>query len=313
MSQQLDQVEASVEPDLSQTQVINGRGILFNRRLNATLPVLNGITAINRIAGALPKFGLSVNSILNASYMPQFNDQTFDGYAYSLIQFKGIKDAPAWIYLVDRNTNEVVSEDRGRFDSQALLNYSVNSSDAGSYSVVTSMTPLPKEVVLRRPNRLDIASIDVAFWEVRVITERITDKWARWLGRSIYRQPLPQLFWRYPGYRVGLAGWGIWRDIIPVVGSNSVEYMVGISAWCNTEEPYPVEGLCCDARQYTWWSSNIDARKVAGGAWTVLGTDQINLSYHNSATFTTSSATYNGRCVAQGPDLCGWETGPNCS
>ena len=183
----------------------------------------------------------------------------------------------------------------------------------GCYAVVASMTPLPKEVVLREPNRFDTASVDVTLWEVRAITQNISDIWARWQGRAIYRQPLPQLFWHYPGYTLGLAGSSHWRDIFPVVGSRSVEYMVGVSAWCNTPESLPSEDECCAARQHTWWNSTIEARKVAGSQWTTLGSDQINLSYHNSATFTTSSATYNGRCVAQGPALCGWETGPNCS
>jgi len=311
--QQLDQVETPVETGLPQTQVISGRGLLFNRRLNSTLPVLRDTIFLNRIAGALPKFGLSVNSISVTSYLAEFNGQTFSGSASSLTQFKGIKDAPVWIYLVDRNTNEVVSEDREKFDSQGLFNYSFSSPEAGSYAVVASMTPLPKEIVLREPNRLDTASLDLTFWEVRAITQNISDIWARWQGRSIYRQPLPQLFWHYPGYTVGLAGSSHWGDVFAVAGSNSVEYMVGVSAWCNTWDPYPTESECCAARQSTWWSSTIEARRVAGGAWTTLGSDQINLSYHNSATFTTSSATYNGRCVAQGPALCGWETGPNCS
>jgi len=309
--QGLDQAE--VEVGLPQVQEISGRGILFHRRFSAALPALRNMVILNRIAGALPKFGLSVNSIENKSYLAEFNGQTFSGSASSLIQFKGIKDAPVWTYLVDKDKNEVISEDRGRFDSQALFNYTVNSSEAGSYAVVASMTPLPKEIVLREPNRLDTASVDVTFWEVRAVTQNISDIWARWQGRSIYRQPLPQLFWRYPGYTVGLAGSSFWRDVFPVVGSNSVEYMVGVSAWCNTPEGMAPEPLCCAARQQTWWNSIIEARRVPGGEWTTLGSDQINLSYHNSATFTTSSATYNGRCVAQGPALCGWETGPNCS
>jgi hypothetical protein len=309
--QGLDQAE--VEVGLPQAQEISGRGILFHRRFSAALPALRNMVILNRIAGALPKFGLSVNSIENKSYLAEFNGQTFSGSASSLIQFKGIKDAPVWTYLVNKDKNEVISEDRGRFDSQALFNYTVNSSEAGSYAVVASMTPLPKEIVLREPNRLDTASVDVTFWEVRAVTQNISDIWARWQGRSIYRQPLPQLFWHYPGYTVGLAGSSFWRDVFPVVGNESVEYMVGVSAWCNTWDPYPTEAECCAARRSTWWNSTIEARRVAGSEWTTLGSDQINLSYHNSATFTTSSATYNGRCVAQGPALCGWETGPNCS
>jgi hypothetical protein len=307
MSQQLDRTTNPVETALSQVQTFSNRGILFNRRLNITL------LRVPKIAGLLPKLGLSVNSITNTSYLAEFNNQTFSGQASSLIQFKGTKNAPVWVYVVNKDSNEVISEDHERFSSQGLFNYTLNSSEAGSYAVVASMTPLPKEVVLREPNRFDTASVDVTLWEVRAITQNISDIWARWQGRAIYRQPLPQLFWHYPGYTLGLAGSSHWRDIFPVVGSRSVEYMVGVSAWCNTPESLPSEDECCAARQHTWWNSTIEARKVAGSQWTTLGSDQINLSYHNSATFTTSSATYNGRCVAQGPALCGWETGPNCS
>lgn len=279
--------------------VINNRGMLFARRMNSIVP----------------KFGLGISQGQLNSYLMSFNSQTYPGQAIAISVVQGTAGRDVHIYLVNTASNSLVYKSKETIGSSGQLPITVTETQASPYKLVVSYVPLTDEMAIKGPviQTPLWVSTRITFWEVMAKTENISDVWARWQGRAIYRQPLPCLFWRDVGYTVGLAGSSKWRDLVPVFENQTVYYMVGVSAWCNTSNPYPPESECCAARQNTWWQSTIYARNTVENDLQELGSDQINLSYHNTASFTTSGANYLGRCVSPDGCLCGWETGPSCS
>lgn len=156
----------------------------------------------------------------------------------------------------------------------------------------------------------------VKVWGILVETVRISDRWARFLGRSVGER-LPRLFWRYPGFAVGLADWGKWVEFVPVLDGMSIRYEVGVSAYCDTPDPYPPDDVCCEVRKNTWWEARLYTIGARGSR-RLVGSDRINLSFHSLYKLTYSSVVHKGRCVADYDPLfrgglCGWESGAECS
>ena len=266
---------------------------------------------------AIPKFmGVKFSNAKLMSFLQQFNDEKYNGYSSSLLMFNGPENSKAFIYVYDVD-NDYVNEYESKFDEQGNLSVLLQSDEPHNFKVVTSLVPLPKQVVKVHSatiNSLPFASsLRVTFWHVRVRTTNKTDVWARWQGRAIWRQPLPGLFWfpHHVGYTIGLAGYADWREIVPIIEGRTFNYQVGVSAFCNTSEPRPPHDKCCEYRKNTWWHAIIFARRKITDNWQKVGEDDINLSFHITAQFDYNSATYLGRCVSKDV-ACGWEQGSSC-
>jgi len=267
---------------------------------------------------SVPKFGVSFNSASLTAFLSQFNQTTYSGNANAILRFNGKANSEAFIYVYNFNTNEL-SFEKSKFNESGILNVGLQSNEEVPMKVIVSTVPLPKALILRHSsiiNALPFAtSIKVTFWHVRVQSVNKTDIWARLQGRAIYRQPLPGVFWSPPSggpaYVVGLAGGADWREIVPVVEGMTVKYQVGVSAWCNTPDPYPPADKCCQYRKNTWWHAKIMARKSVKDSWGTVGEDDINISFHITGQFTVDSYSYLGRCVSKDV-ACGWESGSSC-
>jgi len=149
---------------------------------------------------------------------------------------------------------------------------------------VYTVSLLPKLTPFKNPLQ-DIFKFTV--WLVTCRVRNRTDRWWRLAGRS-FTDELPRIFWREaPWTVIGLAapyGTQIFVDAVPVFGDRAVNLRYGISAWCNTPEPYPPREKCLAYRRNTWWRFEVEAfngkvrKKVSG---------DLNIDRQLRVTFTT--------------------------
>jgi len=306
---------ALMEPT-AQTQAMDG-----NAEVGPLEPPSTKAKVSSRVfIKSVPKSLLSITSVYVQSFLAQVGEVMYTGSAQALVNFTGPKSREAYIYIYDYDQGKTQAT-TASFDENGNLPILLQTSQEGSYLAVVSLVRLPNAVI-GRPMAMTIltstplaTSARITFWHVRSSLTNKTDVWARWHGRAVYNLPLPGIFWRptinFIKYVVGLAGGLDWREIIPVVQNMNVGYQVGVSAFCNTEDPNPPADVCCEARKNTWWHAKLMARKSVREQWQVVGEDDINLSYRITAYFTTTSYSYNGRCVNKDV-ACGWEQGPTC-
>jgi len=153
----------------------------------------------------------------------------------------------------------------------------------------------------------------LAVWFVVVKATAIKDRWARYAGRAI-GEPLPYRFWREkPRTVLGVLGIRYtFADLVPVFGSQSLSYEVGVSAYCDTPDPSPTHEECCAPENAAWWDVKVYATKnpknvkdVLQGKSGLVGGDRINIDYHLKYTITTAGITYDGRYLVK--RRCEWE------
>lgn len=184
------------------------------------------------------------------------------------------------LYLFkDGNMISEVQTDEG---GKAAFNLPSNkpTSDAYTVSLLPELTPI---IPLQDSFLLSI-------WAVTCKVRNLTDRWWRLVGRSFVGD-LPRIFWKKPGYTIGLAssyGIPILMDLVPVFGDQSMTLEYGISAFCNTTNPYPTQEECKAARKNTWWEFTVEG---FNGKSTKSVKGKLNIDRHLRVTFTTDNIT----------------------
>jgi hypothetical protein len=160
----------------------------------------------------------------------------------------------------------------------------------------------------------------VSVWLIVTKSKNLTDVWARWQGRAFFRG-LPYFFWReQPSSVVGLAGREVgYVDLVPCPDGRTIPMELGVSAYCNTPEPYPPAEKCCEYAKNTWWMVEVfatnkreDVAATVKGEANRIGGDKINLDYHLKYTVDSTAVTYKGKYLKQTPEgkvRCPWMTG----
>lgn len=131
----------------------------------------------------------------------------------------------------------------------------------------------------------------LSVWLIKLVSKNISDTWMRLQGRALGHE-LNRLFWReQPWTTIGLAGWLEFIELIPVVSGQTIRYEVGVSAWCNTPEPFPPKEKCEEYRKNTWWQFDLYAsnspsepKHVGGG--------KINIDSHLVYELTANSVRF---------------------
>lgn len=202
-------------------------------------------------------------------------------------------------------------------DKNGKVNFPLSFDEAGVETYYAYVGQKPP--VLLSPNPR-VESFSVSVWYIAIHSKNISDRWARWQGRA-YFKPLPRNFWRdQPRSVIGLAGGNIgFADLVPVVSEVGYPLEVGVSAFCNTKDPYPNHDECCEARKDTWWQFDVhatnDPKQVASvrkGESGHVGGGKINIDYHLKYNIAYSGVTFEGRCLKK--VNCDWEEGtaPRC-
>lgn len=123
-------------------------------------------------------------------------------------------------------------------------------------------------------------AFELTVWLVTCRVTNRTDIWPRFVGRS-FVTTLPRIFWREaPWTVIGLAipgGTQYFADVVPAFGDMEVTLEYGVSAWCNTEEPYPPMEKCIEYRRNTWWRFEVEAYN---GSETRTVSGDLNLDRH---------------------------------
>jgi len=150
------------------------------------------------------------------------------------------------------------------------------------------VTLLPYPAPVKNPLQ---EQFTLTVWLVTCKITNMTDRWWRLAGRT-FEIALPRIFWReLPASVIGLTapyGTQTFVDIVPVFNDKNITLEYGISAWCNTPEPYPTADRCIAYRRNTWWhfeieAYNKDTRKVVSG--------DLNIDRHLKITLTTDNMT----------------------
>ncbi|RLI98060.1 MAG: hypothetical protein DRP00_02830 [Candidatus Aenigmatarchaeota archaeon] len=197
-------------------------------------------------------------------------------------------------------------------DENGIAHYNINTNEPTSFSIVAGIGDTGRPPLFPMTNPLaDIKPFTT--WLIVVKATAISDRWARFIGRSI-GEPLPYYFWKEkPRTVLGILGIRFtFADLVPVFGSQSLTYEIGISAYCNTVSPYPTYEECCDPKNAAWWDVKVYATnkksevgKVLKGETGYVGGDKINLDYHLKYTITTTGITFDGRYLVK--KRCDWE------
>ena len=286
------------------------------REASEPKPQTTSMHIMGRPKSMVPKpIGLKVGDIDLSSYLKEVAGKIKPGYASSLVTFQGSPGRKLYLYVLT-SSGELINEWEETIPDSGKVSISTSSDEEISLLNVASYLKLsPSRIMMLgdRVNMLPFAALTkITFWGVKTEVVNKTDIWARWMGRAVYRTPLPFYFWK-EGYAIALAGTIAWRSIVPASDGKTVRYQVGVSAYCNTPSARPSHSQCCDARKKTWWTSKIYARSSPSEEFQEVGEDDINISFHNTATFTSSSASYEGKCLAcEDHGLCGWEQGTCC-
>jgi len=141
---------------------------------------------------------------------------------------------------------------------------------------------------------LNYSSKLLSVWTILLKSQNVTDVWERLCARAL-GEALPRLFWKEkPHTIIGLAGKLEFLELVPVFEGQTVRYEVGVSAWCNTPEPYPSEAKCDEYRKNTWWQFDLYASNTAEAPKHVGG-GRINVDYHLVYNLTATSVTLEER------------------
>jgi len=195
-----------------------------------------------------------------------------------------VEGAPLYLFKNGRKVAEAKTDENGR----ATFRLSVSEPSVSDYTI----SILPRAAPFKTPLQ---EAFRFAVWFVTCRVTNRTDRWWRTAGRS-FTGELPRMFFhRAPHTVIGLAapfGTQTFIDVVPVFGERNVTLEYGISAYCNTPEPYPPHDKCVAYRRNTWWRFRIEAfngkaRKTVSG--------DLNLDRHLRVTFTTDDVS--GRVV----------------
>lgn len=201
---------------------------------------------------------------------------------------------------------------KGETDANGEVSFPQAYSNAGIYDYTVVVGEKPPVVTIGNPRAV---SFRVKVWAIATRSTNVSDVWARWQGRAYFRG-LPWRFWtEQPSSVVGLAGRTVgYMDLVPAPDGTTIPMELGVSAWCNTYDPYPSEEACCEAARNTWWMVEVFATSdpaqvedtLAGKA-NRIGGDRINLDYHLKYDIASGYVTYKGRYLKY--QRCPWEAG----
>ena len=196
-------------------------------------------------------------------------------------------------------------------DKNGLANFTISSEKPLTMNVVAG---LGENYAPLFPTTNPFADIQTAtFWYVVVKATALNDKWPRYIGRS-YGEPLPHKFWvEKPETVLGILGVKTtFADLVPAFGPQSLYYEVGISAYCNTADPFPSKEECCKPENSAWWDVKVyatnkqeEVNDVLQGRKGFIGGDKINLDYHVRYIITPTGITFGGRYLVK--RRCPWE------
>ena len=186
-----------------------------------------------------------------------------------------VKEATLHFFKDEKKFLEVKTDQNGRA-SLELLSREPSSS---TYSVSLLPTLAPFKTPLQD-------SFTLSVWLVTCRVTNRTDRWWRFAGRS-FTGDLPRSFWKDPLTTIGLGsprGTQTFVDVVPVFGDRDITLEYGISAFCNTTDPYPDRTKCLAYRTRTWWrfeveGFNVKTRKKVSG--------DLNIDRHLKVTFTS--------------------------
>jgi len=197
-------------------------------------------------------------------------------------------------------------------DENGEVSFDLAYSDPGVYNYVAVIGERKPLILSGNPRAYPFT---VTVWLIVTKSRNLTDRWARLQGRSFFRK-LPVYFWReMPISVVGLAGRNVgYVDLVPCITGASIPMEIGVSAYCNTPEPYPPKEKCCEYAKNTWWRVDVyatnnpkDVTATLKGEKNHIGGDKINLDYHLKYTITSTGVTFNGKYLKQ--IRCDWERG----
>lgn len=223
---------------------------------------------------------------------------------------KGAAGIPVSLFLGKEKVGTAQTDENG------LVTFPTEYTEVGAYNyaaVIGETLPLLPEGSPRA------TSFQVTVWLIAMWCRNVSDVWLRLVGRSRIR-PLPWQFWRdQPTSILGLGYPTVDRpagfvDVIPVPTGITVPIELGVSAWCNTPEPFPTSEKCCEFAKNTWWDTSLYATNdpkqipetVLGRA-NKIGGDRINLDYHLKFEASSGGVTYKGKFLKY--QRCAWEAG----
>ena len=181
--------------------------------------------------------------------------------------------AKLYIFKDSQRIGETETDEKGR----ATINLSADEPSTATYTV----SLLPVVAPFKTPFQDSFA---FTVWLVTCKVTNRTDRWWRFVGRS-FEESLPRIFWRNPRFTIGLAapyGTQVFVDVVPVFSDKNITLEYGISAFCNTEEPYPPHDKCVRYRRNTWWRFEIEA---FNGKEIKKASGDLNLDRHLRVTF----------------------------
>jgi len=188
----------------------------------------------------------------------------------------GVRDARLRLFSEGKLVEEKITDSEGR------ASFTLPSSEPTRKAYQTTLLPSPAPVKTPLQEQFELT-----VWLVTCKITNRTDRWWRFAGRT-FEISLPRKFVdELPISIIGLTapyGTQIFADIVPVFGDRNITLEYGISAWCNTPEPYPPAEKCREYRRNTWWRFEVEAfngetRKSVSG--------DLNLDRHLKVTFST--------------------------
>jgi len=192
----------------------------------------------------------------------------------------GLRDVKVHLF----SDGELVEEKRT--DSEGKTYFTLPSMEPTSKTYHVTLLPITTPV--KTPFQEEFK---FAVWLVTCRITNRTDVWWRLAGRT-FEQSLPRIFWReLPISVIGLTapyGTQIFVDVVPVFGDRSITLEYGISAWCNTPEPYPPTEKCIAYRRNTWWRFEVEA--FNGRVRRSVSAD-LNIDRHLKVTFSTDDVS----------------------
>lgn len=166
-----------------------------------------------------------------------FGDLSFCGPTFMITAFgKPVLGATVSLFLGNTLVSKTTTNENGE------ASFKLKFSDPGVYTYLAVVGETKPLIVTGNPR---VYSFKVSVWFVLTRSRNLTDIWARWQGRSFFR-PLPVDFHReLPSSVVGLAGRNVgYIDLVPCIDGKTIPIELGVSAYCNTPEPYPPKEKC---------------------------------------------------------------------
>lgn len=160
------------------------------------------------------------------------------------------KDATLHLFKDGERVSTVKTDEEGR----AAFSFPSSEPSYAKYAVSLIPISTPFKTAIQD-------NFTFSVWLVTCIIENKTDVWWRLAGRN-FIDKLPRIFWSEAPYTViGLAapyGKQTFTDLVPIFGDSSLTLEYGISAYCNTPEPYPTREKCIAYRKNTWWHFKVE-------------------------------------------------------